>query len=236
MDGGDEDPAAFEMRPHDGGKRGLSGGVERGRRLVEQPKRALGDKQAGKRHAPPLSGREQPRRKIDHMGQAKRRKRGELRRAGGIAAQHGGGEGEVLAGGQRGLHSVRVAEIMRLLADRALGVAAVQRKAAGFNRQEAGERSQQARFPRPVRARSRSAPSLAAASNESPDMTRRPPRSIVRSHALSRIASPFRARSGAEGGSARALRPSASLAQTSLKKRQPAIHRDGLAGDEARCR
>ena len=97
MNGGDEDPAAFKMRPHDGGKRDLSGGVERGRRLVEQPKRALGDKQASKRHAPSLSGGEQPRREIDHMAQAKRRERRELRRAGGIAAQHRGREGEVLA-------------------------------------------------------------------------------------------------------------------------------------------
>ena len=37
MSGGDEDSAALEMRPHDGGERALSGGVERGRRLVEQP-------------------------------------------------------------------------------------------------------------------------------------------------------------------------------------------------------
>ena len=67
MNGGDEDSAALEMRPHNVGKRGLSAGVERGRRLVEQPKRALSDKQASERHAPPLSGREQPRREIDHM-------------------------------------------------------------------------------------------------------------------------------------------------------------------------
>ena len=40
---------------------------------------------------------------------------------------------------------------MRLFADRAFAIAAVQRKAAGFNRQEAGERSEQARFSRPVR-------------------------------------------------------------------------------------
>ena len=76
------------------------------------------------------------------MGEAQRRKRGELRGAGRIAAQHGGGEGEVLARGQRALHPVRVAEIMRLFADRALGVAAVERKTAGLDRQEAGERPQ----------------------------------------------------------------------------------------------
>ena len=37
MSGGDEDSAALEMRPHDAGERGLSGDVERGHRLVEQP-------------------------------------------------------------------------------------------------------------------------------------------------------------------------------------------------------
>ena len=64
---GDKDSAVFQMCPHDGGKRALRGGVERGRRLVEQPERARGDKQASERHAPALSGGEQPRRKIDHM-------------------------------------------------------------------------------------------------------------------------------------------------------------------------
>ena len=67
MSGGDEDPAVLEVRPHDRRQRGLSGNVERGRRLVEQPERALGDKQASERHAPPLSGREQSRGEIDHM-------------------------------------------------------------------------------------------------------------------------------------------------------------------------
>jgi hypothetical protein len=67
MNGGDEDAAAFEVRLHHGGERALSGDVERGRRLVEQPNWALGHKQTSKRDATPLSGREQPRRKIDHM-------------------------------------------------------------------------------------------------------------------------------------------------------------------------
>ena len=64
-----------------------------------------------------------------------------------IAGQHCRGEGEVLAGGQRGLNSISVAEVMRLFADRAFAIAAVQRKATGFDRQEAGERPEQARFP-----------------------------------------------------------------------------------------
>jgi hypothetical protein len=81
------------------------------------------------------------------MAQTERCKRGKLRFPRGIAGQHCRREGEVLAGGQRGLNTVSVAEIMRLFADRAFAIAAVQRKATGFDRQEAGERSEQARFP-----------------------------------------------------------------------------------------
>ena len=67
-------------------------------------------------------------------------------------------EGEVLARGQRAFDAVGVAEIMRLLAERALGVAALERKAAGLKRQEAAKRAQTASiFPRRS-ARSRSAP------------------------------------------------------------------------------
>ena len=156
--GGDEDPAASEVRLHDGGKRALSGGVERGRRLVEQPERALGDKQASKRHAPPLSGREQPRREIDHMAKPSARKGRELRRTRGIAAEHGGREGEVLASGQRAFHPVRVAEIVRLFADRALGSPPSSAKPpASIGRKPASARSRLV-FP-PRSARSRSAPS-----------------------------------------------------------------------------
>ena len=97
MNGGDEDSAVFKVGPHDGGKRDLSGGVERSRRLVKQPQRALGDQEASKRHASSLARGKQPGREIDHVAQAKRRKRPELRRAGGVAAQHRGREGEVLA-------------------------------------------------------------------------------------------------------------------------------------------
>ena len=148
---GDDDAAAAQVRLHDGRERGLGGGVERGRRLVEQPKRTVGDEKTGERHAPPLSGREQAGGEIDHMRQADPRQRGPLRLARGSAAEHRCGEGEVLACGQRAFDAVGVAEIMRLLADRALAVAAFEGKAAGFKRQEAGERAQQARLSRPVR-------------------------------------------------------------------------------------
>ena len=143
-----------------------------------------------------------------------------LRVARGIAAEHRSREREVLAGRQRALHAVGVAEIVRLLADRALGVAALERKAAGLERQKAGKRAQEPRFPRAVRP-GHDQGHARAATNESPAMSRRPPRSIVKSQALRRMLPP-----GAFGAErlVRALVP-ASLAQQ-LKKRQPAIHRD----------
>ena len=73
--GGDDDAAAVEMRLHDRGEGGLRGGVERGRRLVEEPERPVGDEEAGERDAPLLPGRERARREIDHMGEADPRER-----------------------------------------------------------------------------------------------------------------------------------------------------------------
>ena len=108
----------------------LRGGVERRRRLVEQPQRPMGDEEAGERDAPLLPGRERARGKVDHMGEAdpgERRAAGFARR---IAAERARPEGEVLAGGQRPFQRVGVAEIMRLLADRALGIAALEGEAA----------------------------------------------------------------------------------------------------------
>ena len=148
---GDDDPAAAQAPLHDGREGGLGRCVERGRRFVEQPKRAIGDEETGEGHPPPLPGREQPCGEVDHMRQADARQRVPLRLARGSAAEHRGGEGEVLACGQRPFDAVGVAEIMGLLADRAFGVAAFERKAAGFKRQEAAKGAQQARLSRPVR-------------------------------------------------------------------------------------
>ena len=72
-----------------------------------------------------------------------RRERGFARR---LAAQHAGPEDEILARRQRALQGVGVAEIMRLLAERSLRVAALEREAARLQRQEAEKRAQQARL------------------------------------------------------------------------------------------
>ena len=116
---------------------GLRGGVERGRRLVEEPERAIGDEEAGKRDAPLLPGRERAHRKVDHMGEAEARERRAARLARRFAAKRACPEGEVLVRGQRAFQRIRVAEIMRLFANRALGIAAVQREPSGLNPQEA---------------------------------------------------------------------------------------------------
>src|SRR5271166_4960641 len=55
-------------------------------------------------------------------------------------------EGEVLSRGQRAFERVQMAEIMGLLTDGALGVAALEREAAGLNGKEATERAQESRF------------------------------------------------------------------------------------------
>ena len=68
------------MRVHDPRKGGLSGGVERGRRLVEQPQRPMGDEKAGERDAPFLAGGEQARGKVDRMRKAEARQRRALAR------------------------------------------------------------------------------------------------------------------------------------------------------------
>ena len=57
------------------------------------------------------------------------------RRARNIAAERPGPEGEVFASGQRALQRVGVAEVVRLLADRPLAVAAVEGEAAGLERE-----------------------------------------------------------------------------------------------------
>ncbi len=71
------------------------------------------------------------------MSEAHLRQRRPLRVARGLAAEHRSREREVLACRQRAFDAVGVAEIVRLLAERTLGVAALERKAAGLERQKA---------------------------------------------------------------------------------------------------
>src|SRR5271157_3239846 len=70
-----------------------------------------------------------------------------------IAAERARPEGEVLARGQRAFKRIRMAEVMGLLADGPLGVAALEGEASGLQGKKAAERPQQARFAGAVRPR-----------------------------------------------------------------------------------
>ncbi len=58
MGGDDGEPALSQMLADEVGEKRVSGGVEGGAGLVEQPERARGDEEAGQRQAPSLPGRE----------------------------------------------------------------------------------------------------------------------------------------------------------------------------------
>ena len=58
MHGRENKAAAGPMTAHEAGEHGLTGGIQRGSRFVQQPERALDCDQAGNREAAPLAGRE----------------------------------------------------------------------------------------------------------------------------------------------------------------------------------
>ena len=110
--------------------------VERGGRLVEQPERAGRDEQPRERDAALLAGRQRAHRKIGDMGEAEPRQRRQPGRAARIAAQHARPEGEILACRKRALQRVGMAEVMRLLAEALLGIAAFERELSLAQAQE----------------------------------------------------------------------------------------------------
>ena len=124
----DDQAAGGKMRAHDFGKARLRGGVERAGRFVEQPERAICDKKPRQRDAPLLPRRERADGKVGDMGEADALERGgdahRLAAGAASAAQHRRPEGEIFARRQRALQRIGMAEIMRLLADALLVVAA----------------------------------------------------------------------------------------------------------------
>ena len=118
--------AGGEMRGDQLEQPALRGDVERGGRLVEQPQRPVDDEQAGQRQPPPLAGRQILRRQLGELAERHPVERVVARQAA-AAAERGDPEIEVLGHRQRRLQRVEMAEIVRLLADRKLGVAALQR-------------------------------------------------------------------------------------------------------------
>ena len=152
MGRGEDEAAGGEMRAHDESESALGGGVERSGRLVEQPDRPRRNQQARQCDAALLPGRQCVDREIGDMGETElveRRHPGGARK---IAAERVSPESEVLASSQRPLQRVGMAEVMRLLADAGLRRAALKRNRSFGERQETGDRPQQARLARAVRA------------------------------------------------------------------------------------
>ena len=110
------------------------------------------DEETGERDASLLPGRERAHGKVERHG----RGRPGRERRGSAAADESppsapAQKARFSAARQRAFQRVGMAEIMRLLADRALRVAALERKAPGLQRKETAERPQQARLAGPVR-------------------------------------------------------------------------------------
>ena len=170
------------------GEGALRGGVERGRRLVEQPKRAAGDKQPCERDAALLPGREQRAGKSITWARPTRASAARLALARTVAAKHGRAQKARFSPAvsapftrPRGRDN---APVRRRCARRRRLRAQSRRLQAAESRQSARKRLD---FPAPL-GPSRRAPRPRSTANESPAKQRRPPRSIVKSHALRRIA------------------------------------------------
>ena len=105
------------------------------------------------------------------------------RRPIGRAAQETAPEREIFLHRQRRLQRVQMAEIVRLLADGELRVAAFERDPAARQRHQPGDQRAAARICRPRWVRSPASASPAATLKPKPDKTSRPPRIQARSDA-----------------------------------------------------
>ena len=149
MNGGDEDPAVFKVGPHDDGKRDLSGGVERGRRLVKQPKRALGDEQASKRDASSLARGKQPQPGIDHVAKPSAESAPSCAAREELPPSIAGAKARFRRRSAC-LYAVHMAERTRCSPIHEFAIATVQRKAAGFNGRELASALSKLAFPAPL--------------------------------------------------------------------------------------
>src|SRR5262245_15631535 len=127
--------------PVDGACQRLLGrGVERGRRLVEQPERALGQEQAHQPRPPPLTGGQVAGGNVAQRRQAERLERRieAVRGAPEEAAPKGG----ILSDREARLHRVGVPNIVALLSYAYIFGTAVEADLPGLMAQEAGQRTQ----------------------------------------------------------------------------------------------
>ena len=98
------------------------------------------------------------------------------RAASAVAAEPCDPEGEIFRDRQRGFQGVAVAEIMRLLADAALGIAARKRQRAARDSQQACDHAQQRRLAGAVAAGHQQRLAALRPKNPSPSKIERPPR------------------------------------------------------------
>jgi len=96
--------AAREVLAHEPGELRLRGHVERGRRLVEEPKRPLDGDEARDGEAPPLAGRQIGGRQLRYAGEPDCFEGGRTVFA---AAQEARPEGKILGNRERRLERVR---------------------------------------------------------------------------------------------------------------------------------
>ena len=127
MGGGQDQPAAGEMRAHELGQHRLRRGVERGGRLVEQPDRPLDRDQAGEREAAALPGGEVAARAAGRVRRG-RRPRAPRRPLPSPPPRKCAQKARFSSHRQRRLEGVLVAEIVGLLADGQLRIAALELK------------------------------------------------------------------------------------------------------------
>ena len=118
--------------------------IERRRRLVEQPDRPRHRDQPGDRQPPPLSGRQISGRQVGERRQGRPRPAPARRRC--RAAEKLGPELQVFADRQRRLQRVLVAEVVRLLADRARPGRRRRAPAARGDAHQPGDHAQQGGF------------------------------------------------------------------------------------------
>ena len=159
-------------------ERRLGGGVERGRRLVEEPERPRREEEPRDRR-PAASGRRRGRRPAGRRDGRGRPRRAPRRPA--AAAPQPPPEAEILAHGQRRLQRVEMAEIVDRAPRCRRRRPARARRVPAAGREQPGDEAEQRRFARRRSGRSRPAARPPPTANERPAKTVRPPRTAARS-------------------------------------------------------
>src|SRR5262249_39235427 len=150
MGGGEDQAARREVAEHQLAQQRLPGGIERARRLVEQPDRRRDREKSRDRQAPALACRQVAGRQVADAAEADRRQtiRGRLART---AAEKFCPEPQILGNAQRWFERIGMPEIMRLFGEAEVGIRARELDGTGRGAQQSGEDPQQRGFARAVR-------------------------------------------------------------------------------------